>query len=43
MQAVKCKVRRDGVWSEMDSKDLVPGDIVEINMGDCIPADIRVA
>ena len=43
MQAITCKVLRDGSWKEMDSKNLVPGDIVEVNIGDRVPADIRVA
>jgi Ca2+-transporting ATPase len=43
MQAITCKVLRDGAWMEMDSKLLVPGDIVEVQIGDRIPADLRVA
>ena len=43
MQAIKCKVLRDGVWAEMDSVELVPGDVVEVNIGDCVPADLRVS
>jgi Ca2+-transporting ATPase len=43
MQAVECKLLRNGVWTISDSKDLVPGDIVEVNIGDRVPADIRVA
>lgn len=41
MQALECKVLRDGSWKIMDSKYLVPGDIVEVTIGDRNPADIR--
>ena len=43
MQAVECKLLRDGKWALADSKLLVPGDIVEINIGDRVPADVRLA
>lgn len=43
MQALECKVLRDGKWKIMDSKFLVPGDVVEVHMGDKNPADIRCA
>ena len=43
MQALECKVLRDGSWKIMDSKYLVPGDLVEVAIGDKNPADIRVA
>ena len=43
MQALECKVLRDGKWKTMDSKFLVIGDIVEVHLGDRIPADIRIA
>lgn len=43
MQALECKVLRDGKWKVMDSKNLVPGDIVEVHIGDKNPADCRVA
>lgn len=33
---------RNGKWAEYDAKDLVPGDIVKIKAGDCVPADIRI-
>jgi Ca2+-transporting ATPase len=42
MQPLKCKVRRNGYWTFEDSKNLVPGDIVEVNMGDSVPADLRI-
>ena len=41
MQAQECTVMRDGQWGIVDSKDLVPGDIVKITMGQCVPADLR--
>lgn len=43
MQAAECKLLRDGAWSVADAKHLVPGDIVEINIGDRVPADLRIA
>jgi Ca2+-transporting ATPase len=43
MQAIACTVLRDGKWSEMDSVNLVPGDIVKVRIGDRVPADLRVA
>ncbi|AEG01950.1 plasma-membrane proton-efflux P-type ATPase [Methylomonas methanica] len=38
--AVKSRVRRDGVWTEIDAQHLVPGDSVNIRLGDIVPADI---
>jgi len=43
MQAPECKCLRDGTWTTIESKVLVPGDIVQVSMGDCIPADLRIA
>ncbi len=40
--ALKAKVLRGGAWSEIDAKDIVPGDIVRIRLGDVIPADARI-
>ncbi len=37
--ALKAKALRDGVWSEIAARDLVPGDIVRIRLGDVVPAD----
>jgi len=33
---------RNKKWGELDAKELVPGDIVRLNAGDCVPADIRI-
>lgn len=38
----RAKVMRSGVKMEIDAKNLVPGDIVYLNIGDIIPADIRL-
>ncbi len=35
-------VRREGVETEVDSSDLVAGDILILDMGDVIPADVRI-
>lgn len=36
------KVLRDGEKKEVDVKELVPGDIVFLKLGDIVPADIRI-
>lgn len=38
----KSVVRRDGRVNEIDAADLVVGDVIEIKLGDKIPADIRL-
>ena len=40
--ALKAKVLRDKKWTELDARDLVPGDIVRIRLGDIVPADVRL-
>lgn len=43
MQAQESKVLRDGTWVTIEARNLVPGDIVQVAAGDCVPADLRVA
>jgi Mg2+-importing ATPase len=38
----RCAVRRDGRSQPVDVTGLVPGDIVELQLGDVIPADLRL-
>ncbi len=40
--AKKSLVLRDGKFSEIDARNLVPGDIVKVKIGDIIPADIKI-
>ncbi len=40
---VVSKVKRDGVWNNIPSTELVPGDVLELTMGDLIPADVTFA
>jgi P-type Ca2+ transporter type 2C len=42
MMVVQAKVRRDGALASVAMEDLVPGDIVNIEAGDLVPADGRV-
>lgn len=37
-----CKVIRSGTECEHSAVDLVPGDVVVLEAGDCVPADIRI-
>jgi H+-transporting ATPase len=40
--AVNARVRRDGHWSTIPSREVVPGDVVRVRAGDLVPADLDV-
>jgi len=40
--AVKARVKRDGKWVNPASRELVPGDIIRLRLGDIVPADARL-
>eukprot|EP00271_Cylindrocystis_brebissonii_P000407 TRINITY_DN104_c0_g1_i1.p1 TRINITY_DN104_c0_g1~~TRINITY_DN104_c0_g1_i1.p1 ORF type:complete len:955 (+),score=166.82 TRINITY_DN104_c0_g1_i1:328-3192(+) len=40
--APKAKALRSGAWKEIDAKELVPGDMISVKLGDIIPADARL-
>ncbi len=42
MAAPIVKVRRDGRITQVAARDLVPGDVIILEVGDAIPADARV-
>lgn len=42
LQASHCNVKRNGKITEIDSSDLVPGDIISLNEGEKVPADARI-
>ncbi|TFK48909.1 plasma-membrane proton-e [Heliocybe sulcata] len=40
--APKAKVKRAGTWREIESSELVPGDMISFKIGDIVPADCRL-
>ncbi|GFH08660.1 cation_ATPase_N domain-containing protein [Haematococcus lacustris] len=43
LQSESARVLRDGkLISDLPSKELVPGDVVELHVGDRVPADMRI-
>ena len=40
--AQKSLVIRDGKWEELDAKEIVPGDIIKLKIGDIVPADAKL-
>lgn len=40
--AQRCRVLRDGKWLVLEAKELVPGDIIRIRLGDVVPADAKL-
>ena len=40
--AVKARVLRDGKWITPPSRELVPGDVIRLRLGDIVPADARL-
>jgi H+-transporting ATPase len=37
------RVLRDGVWKSIAAKELVPGDVIALKIGDVAPADVKLA
>jgi H+-transporting ATPase len=40
--AIKAKVKRDGSWITILARELVPGDVIRLRIGDIVPADSRL-
>jgi H+-transporting ATPase len=40
--ALKARVKRDGVWKDIEARLLVPGDLVHVKLGNIIPADMKL-
>ena len=40
--APKARVKRNGKWNEIESSELVPGDMIAFKIGDIVPADCRL-
>jgi len=36
------RVRRDVKWTEIPARDLVPGDVVRVRLGEIVPADVKL-
>ena len=39
---VNVKLLRDGTWKTLAARELVPGDIIRIRIGDFVPADVKI-
>ena len=40
--ALTAHVLREGKWQEIESKNLVPGDIISLKLGNIVPADVKL-
>src|SRR5271165_1777898 len=40
--AIKARVKRDGKWVNPAARELVPGDLIRLRLGDIVPADARL-
>jgi len=40
--ALRAKVKRDGVWQEVPTQELIPGDVILLRLGDVVPADVKL-
>jgi len=40
--AIKARVKRDGKWVTPPARELVPGDVIRVRLGDIVPADARL-
>jgi H+-transporting ATPase len=40
--APRARVRRDGAWRSIPARELVPGDLIRLRLGDIVPADAQL-
>jgi H+-transporting ATPase len=40
--SINARVRRDGKWTTPEARELVPGDVIRVRLGDIVPADARL-
>src|SRR5271170_3659783 len=40
--AIKARVKRDGKWVTPEARELAPGDVIHLRLGDIVPADARL-
>jgi H+-transporting ATPase len=40
--AINARVKRDGQWLTPPARELVPGDVIRLRLGDIVPADARL-
>ena len=40
--AIKARVKRDGKWVNPAAREVVPGDVIRLRLGDIVPADARL-
>jgi H+-transporting ATPase len=40
--ALRAKVKRNGAWSTIAARELVPGDVIRLRIGDIVPADAKL-
>jgi H+-transporting ATPase len=39
---IQSRTKRDGKWSTIPARELVPGDLVRVRIGDLLPADVKI-
>lgn len=39
---IKARVKRDREWTTPEARELVPGDVIRMRLGDIVPADARL-
>ena len=40
--ALHARVKRDGAWTTIPARELVPGDLMRVRIGEIVPADARL-
>jgi H+-transporting ATPase len=40
--SIQSRVKRDGIWSVVSAREIVPGDLIRVRAGDLLPADIKI-